>query len=340
MEEKTVILKNLEILDKLNINYIVKADHAFLDIKTKNVETGEDLSDFNSLSIELTGQYAGSWKRWSDASASGRSTDTLLQYLVKQKVLLLDDVKPFLSNSTEYENIKGKEVVIKDIEPYDFSNMVINPYPFKAENYLVNVRKIAQPIVKKLISENLIVQDGRGYLRYMWLNNENKFTGADVQGTNYNYERYGKRGTLKLVLPGSKGFFHIETTLAKSISDVTKVIIFEAPADLISYLEIKARLLKDQKAMLISMSGSATKIESTFSYLKEEFDIDINNIEVVIATDNDEAGDEAFKEANSLLSSTTKAIRELPNDGEKILVDGIATTVKDWNDYLKYQKSI
>ena len=306
----------LEALDAANVKYRIKGSHA-------------QLLDWDSLNIELTGKYKGSWKRWSNG-AHGHNEHDLLAYLAKDGLITYDVAK-----KAGASNLPDKEYEVEKTEPYNFKAMVTNPNTDLIDEYLIDTRNIAPAIVQFLHQKKIIVQDGRDNLIYLWTNAKGEYTGGDVQGIFYDQQKYGKRGTLKMILPGSKGFFHLETGDIKGdYSKVKQVILFEAPVDLISYVEIRQllNLTRLTNTMYISMSGAEAKVAETVKQLQAQFGLKAKNLCAVVATDNDQAGDAVLPKAKQFFGTVK---REIPNEGDSVFVDSQAIIPKDWNDFLK-----
>lgn len=306
----------LEALDAANVKYRIKGSHA-------------QLLDWDSLNIELTGKYKGSWKRWSNG-AHGHNEHDLLAYLAKDGLITYDVAK-----KAGASNLPDKEYEVEKTEPYNFKEMVTNPNTDLIDEYLIDTRNIAPAIVQFLHQKKIIVQDGRDNLIYLWTNAKDEYTGGDVQGIFYDQQKYGKRGTLKMILPGSKGFFHLETGDIKGdYSKVKQVILFEAPVDLISYVEIRQllNLTRLTNTMYISMSGAEAKVAETVKQLQAQFGLKAKKLCAVVATDNDQAGDAVLPKAKQFFGSVK---REIPNEGNSVFVDSQAIIPKDWNDFLK-----
>lgn len=309
----------LTALDMAHVKYRIKGSHA-------------QLLDWDSLNINLTGKYAGNWRRWSNG-VHGRNEHDLLAYLAKDGLITAE-----VARKAGASQIIDKEYQINKTEPYNFDEMVINPHTELVDEYLIDKRHISPVIVQFLHKKKLIVQDAHDDLLYLWTDAHNKYTGGDVQGVFYDYQKYGKRGTLKMILPGSTGFFHLETgDIAGNYTKVKQVILFEAPVDLISYLELSqlAGLPKLTNTMYISMSGAVAKLPETVKQMALKFNLKADTLTAVIATDNDSAGDAVLTKAKGLFAKTK---RILPNDGYSVFVNSQAVTPKDWNDYLKSLK--
>lgn len=316
MEKELIKSPVLAALDAANVKYRIKGSRA-------------QLVDWDSLNIELTGKYQGSWKRWSNG-VHGHDEHDLLTYLA-QDGLITAEVAKKAGASKDIDKVYK----VEKLEPYNFKEMVTNPHTELIDEYLTSKRNIAPVIVQFLHQKKLIVQDGRDNLIYLWTNAKGEYVGGDVQGIFYDYQKYGKRGTLKLILPGSKGFFHLETgDVNGDYHKVKQVILFEAPIDLISYLELSqlAKLPKLHNTMYISMSGASAKLPETVKHLRDQFGLSAKNLRAVIATDNDQAGDAVMTKATELFKETKRII---PNNGYSVFVNSKAIVPKDWNDYLK-----
>ena len=324
--------KTLAVLDALGLEYKIKHSTA-------------TLKEWDSLTIELAGDYAGFWTRWS-RSVKGRNHIDLVNYFVQEDLVTREDAERVLG-----QKLQGLEVEVKRSEAYDFSTMVTNPRTGKIEDWLVNTRKVNPDLVKRFIELGLVVCDGRGNIRFMWKSAQGTNIGADVQGIVYNTEEFGKRGTLKLILPGSNGFFNVKSSDVSSYDEVENIYITEAPIDLMSLIELGSvpESIREEspfelpnlkeKSLFIAVSGSITKLELTMNRLLTEFEIDGHKLKsIVVATDNDKTGLESFEWFRE--QGYTNAEQLLPNNDQNVLIDGVVTKVNDWNDLLKQVKSL
>ena len=329
-KKEQVRSKTLAVLDALGIAYKVKHSQAKLKV-------------WDSLSIELAGDYAGFWTRWS-RNVKGRNHIDLVNYMVQEGLVSQEDAQRVLGHP-----IEGTLIEVKKAEAYDFDGMVTNPRTKKIEDWLTKVRCINPSLIKRFIDLGLIVCDGRGNIRFLWKDPEGKVIGADVQGIERNEEEFGKRGYLKLILPGSHGFFNAKSADVADYSEVEHVYLTEAPIDMISLIELGA--VKDSaredssfefprlkpKSLFISLSGAVTKLETTMNRLLVEYNLDPHKLQsIVVATDNDKAGDEAYDwfAANGYKN----AERLIPNDDQNTLLDGVVGKVNDWNELLQRYK--
>lgn len=327
-EKITVKSKALYALDKLGIAYRIKGMDA-------------QLLDHDSLHIQLNEKYLDHWKRWSTGDF-GNDAKSLIYYLVQDGLIDITDsathkfVQEFLYDSKEFKD-KFKKIKTEKARPFNYDEMVTNPNHFIASKYLENVRHLNSVLVQEMFNKGLIVQDGRDNIRFLWKNADGKFVGAEVQGTRVDYEKFGKRGTLKMTMPGSKCFFNVSYG-----SEIQEVYLFEATIDLLSYIELLRFLNKplDGK-MFISMSGSVSKVVNVLNELTNEFGIDFNQVKVHFATDNDDAGNSAYLAGKKWLTehfSEATIKRNLPHNGADVMIDGVARSLKDWNEYLVFLK--
>lgn len=321
MQEIITKSKTLEMLDSLNIKYIVKNNIA-------------SLVDHDSLTIQLTGKYAESWKRWSTGDY-GRNHIDLLIYLNKIGQISNEEI-----DKINKEDLSGKKIAVKRVEKYNYKEEVTNPNTWKIKKYLTNKRFLSNEIVDLFIRGNKIVQDGRDNLRFHFSDLiTDQIIGAEIRGL----EKVNGK-TLRYIATGSEGYFYIKTS-----DFIQNIVILEAPIDLMSYYELE-RLsddvqensfynfpIKRPNTLYFSLSGSGSKIERAVQHL-EIAKIINPNVNIIVATDNDEAGGSVYNFFKSNKYSTYNLIRELPNKGDYYYENSIPKIIKDWNDLLKIFK--
>lgn len=331
----------LSVLKELQIPVIVKGNSA-------------ELKEHDSLRITLSGKYKDYWKRWS-TGAQGYGVSDLLSYLVSEGTVDPERANPYITGNY---SVKGEKVKVKKVQPTNFNQMVTDPQNEDIIRYLVDERKLSPLLIDKLVNNKLIVKDGRGNIRFMRYNPSGFWIGGDVQGIKPMISTDSEGNTvvsrpIKLSLPGSKGLFHI-LEKETDYSTVKTLYLTEAAIDMISFIELAS--VKDREEnnyalpeikgvgdMYISMSG-AGKIEYTLLELRDQYKVSLENLEeIVVATDNDEAGDSALKALKKLANSygvKGKITRLLPNGGNPYFdrKQSEMTTIKDWNDLLKLTK--
>lgn len=223
----------------------------------------------------------------------------------------------------------------------------------EARKYLKEQRSLSDETIDFFLSKNLLDQVTRTIDNYSepvivfkYLNEKKEILGGSLQGIKQNKEKYHKKGYLKQIMYGSKTTegFNIE------IGKANKIIIFEAPIDLMSYYELKKDWLKDVK--LIAMDGLKQEVierhyaqlvlkkpkEFTRENTRGLFKVLVNetiffeegeNREdlLTLAVDNDEAG---RKFVERLKKEKIKFKTDLPPLGK--------AEKTDWNDILKIKK--
>lgn len=223
----------------------------------------------------------------------------------------------------------------------------------EARKYLKEQRSLSDETIDFFLSKNLLEQVKRTVDNYSepvivfkYLNGKKEMVGGSLQGIKENKEKYDKKGYLKQIMYGSKTVegFNVE------IGEPNKLIIFEAPIDLMSYYELKKDKLKDVK--LVAMDGLKQEVierhyaqivlEKPKEFTKENtqglFKILVNetiffeegkNREdlLTLAVDNDEAG---RKFVERLKKEKIKFKTDLPPQGK--------AEKTDWNDILKHKK--
>ncbi|GAK31558.1 hypothetical protein WOSG25_110360 [Weissella oryzae SG25] len=198
-------------------------------------------------------------------------------------------------------------------------------------NYLINERKMNPKFVDRLF-ENGYAFEGKPYkdstteskvrlqapIYFPWRDENNNIVGADRQGTTVNFEKYSKRGTEKKIQRGSNSEYGYNLKFG---SGADKLIVFEAPIDLLSYVQQNIKTLGKENTTVMALSGSSyQKVFKQLQRMDSEYGKVIDKL--VIATDNDLTGYRVannFNFDNDMLTVT----RQIPVSG------------KDWNDQLK-----
>lgn len=197
--------------------------------------------------------------------------------------------KTFKSKKEEKIEIKKFEINIKD----DFE---------KIKEYLCDKRKLSVDIVKPLYDKKLIQIDRRNNILFTIKDKYGDVVGYDIIGTSE--KRFRANTSLE---PCGTNFYN-------SINP-KELYLFEAPIDVLSYLEMKKEDNKIfEKARFLSLSGLREDIAK--HYLTKELE------KIVICVDNDEAG-----------NNFTKEIKEKYKD--KYIIEREIPKQKDWNDDLK-----
>lgn len=196
--------------------------------------------------------------------------------------------------SIEYKPNFKRESVIKEKIKFE------QPKPAsdckRVYAYLINQRGISANLITELIRNKLLYQDMNGNAVFLHRDKDGKAIGADVQGT-LSEKRY------KGIVPGSDGTF----TYQKGIT-YDKVFLFEAPIDLISYVQMHPEVTN---ACFVSMGG--LKPNKVAEYLNND------KLKIVSCVDNDIYG----KRFNNriLFEKMTSKFKDVPLEERKIDVN-------------------
>ncbi|MBS0949229.1 toprim domain-containing protein [Weissella minor] len=291
---------------------LVEHDSLVIDtVKNRFIwnKTGDagDLGDFIQAYEGVTSKEA--WSRW---AAYGRE----------------------VKNSDE-DVVDKYRSQVHEVPPFDFSKWKTSDTTRTAREYLVNKRGLdpdfVEPLIKSgYIQQGISVKDKQTneWLKppvlFPWGDENGKVVGLDQQGTSIDFEKYGKRGTEKRIAPGSQNEDYGYNFQFGNGSD--KLVVFEAPIDLLSYAQQNLPNLKQENATLLSLSGTNShKIWKQMDRMLHE-----NGKvpgKVIVATDNDVAGFKVAQWLNRFESSEIEMVRQIPVEG------------KDWNDQLKSGKT-
>lgn len=170
--------------------------------------------------------------------------------------------------------------------------------------YLIKSRKLDQALVQQLVKDKKLYED---------TNQNCVFVGYDREGI----ARFASMRGTKTQQPYKGDAAGSDKQYAFSCEGNTEtVFIFEAPIDLLSYktlLKQAGRLTEDHYITLAGISIAALE-----RYLMDHPDIR----KLVVCTDNDEAGEEAFRQIYKAYSKTHEVRRQSPKP------------YKDFNEYL------
>ena len=170
--------------------------------------------------------------------------------------------------------------------------------------YLTEERKLPQDLIEEFISEGLIYEDAKHH--------NVVFVGKDINGIPRYAHCRGIADKFRMDVAGSDksyGFCHR--------GKGTELYVFEAPIDLLSYITLYPADWKERS--YLSLGGVSPKALERF--LSERKDIE----SIFIATDNDEAGNNAAEKLAELFPEEKSVYRLLPN-------------AKDWNEDLVNDK--
>lgn len=195
-----------------------------------------------------------------------------------------------------------------EIKPQEKHELVLpepNDNAKRVYAYLMQQRGIEPEIITELIRRKLIYQDKRGNAVFVHKAQDDKTIGADIIGT-YSEKRY------KGIAPGSDGVFKVTKG-----SDINKVYVFEAPIDLLSFMQLHKDI---NNALFISMGGLKPQFLS--EYLNND------KYTVISCVDNDRAG-KAFNDR--ILYD--KMLQNIPKD---LITEKTADIDNDYVKNIKY----
>ena len=169
-------------------------------------------------------------------------------------------------------------------------------------DYLTKTRGLPEHVIEPLIDQGVIYPDSRRNAVFLCHDPEGSITGAELRGTSST--------PFKGMVPGSRrgiGFFTV------SQPQPAELVIVESALDAISY----RALFPSAAATIVSTAGVMPNCPALLVLAKK-----LGVIDIVIAYDNDVAGDTAAEQLMAALSGTGLTLhRRVPQE-------------KDWNDIL------
>lgn len=211
--------------------------------------------DHDSFKIDT---YKNTW-HWYSRGTYG-DTINLVQEI--RQVSYADAMK-FLETG-QFPEAKPMEEVR---QPFRYS---LNSYeqPFReARNYLKEVRSLSDETINFFLEKGVLAQarrrDRDGFtedvLVFKYLDKSQTIVGASLQGLSPYPERYEGKGYLKQIMYQSEG----NAGLNVSIGSPKRLIVAEAPIDLMSYYELHKDQLEDVR--LVAMEGLKEGIVSRYA---------------------------------------------------------------------------
>lgn len=175
----------------------------------------------------------------------------------------------------------------------------------EVQRYLTKSRKLSEPLIQVLHTNNLIYADKNANAVFIMRNLAGETTGAYLRGT------IGKRNPFIGFAPDTKrtaGWFHL-TIGGQSSDPITRAVLVKSPIEALSI----ASLMGNSEKTLYLAADSARSLPISESF---------RNIPTIIAAyDNDPAGDEISKQIKELIPHATR----------------LRPKAKDWNEQLEKQ---
>jgi hypothetical protein len=275
--------------------------------------------DHDSLVIDRAKNYF----QWNSRGFGGNTIKFAQTFLTDPHKIDSTRFKDAVGLLLDRNNLKHSEVAYQHT-PYVYDPKLTATDFSQARRYLVTVRKLSPTLVDQLHEEGLIQQNIVGSALFLWRDPAtNEIMGSTIQGTHIDHQRYGKRGTFKQIEQNSTSGYGF----AVGPADADTLRFFEAPIDLISYIQLKGQ---DPHTQYVAMNG--LKEEVVTHYLAEN----IKNRptvpdKIAFNVDNDAAG-QKFADQFLVLGWTDRrngkelaVERELPGDER--------TPVAYWRDY-------
>lgn len=310
---------NANILDLCNFFNIslVKEGQALRGIEHDSLVINPDKNMYYWNSRDLRGK--GGWSFIKNYVLDDNDNHIPKREFVKQ---MKDIGNQLIGNVSKFES----PTVAEKVQPYIYPKEHIVNNIKDVKNYLVKRRKIDPHLVDWLHANGLLDQDKLDNAVFVERNLfNNKIVGSVLQGTHIDYQKYGKRGTTKIIDKNSEPYSAWHFTIGKP----ENVRFFESPIDAMSFYQLNS----SQNSIFISMNGLKKEIVSKYltevdSLLATKYHSGIRTI--ALGVDNDKAGKQF---------AATESQYKFRNAQGKIVNIEHATPRKDigkdWNDVLK-----
>lgn len=187
--------------------------------------------------------------------------------------------------------------------------------------YLIRQRHLKPSLVRFLADQGLVTSDEHHNIVFNWFDSHQCLVGQDVQGTVINHQRFGKRGTYKRIVAGSKPHFGFNVRFSGQFEHL---YVFESPLDLLSYWQMYRGELKNTQ--LLSLSGASSKLKTINEYVQDQLATNGIPPYIHLAPDNDGAGRE-------LIQKFTQVRLGNQEQHSQSLVEW--SIAKDWNEQLQ-----
>ena len=287
------------------------------------------LMDHDSLVIDtrITDQKKCETFFWNSKGIGGNLYQFMREYLGMESTDILKELKKL---SPELSKAVANRYEDKKYAPEKWKNKGNHE---QVKDYLINKRKLSTRLVNGLINRDLLRELKYGDALFVW-KEKGQEVGSDIQGTRIDHEKYGDRGTKKMVVPGSKknyGFnFSVRTKANKQ-----KFFIFESPIDALSFYQTyipQNYQKKDEGYRFISLNGAGTKLETIGEFFKTVGVPD----ELHLNFDADKAGVKAFMKF--VVDADIGFESKFATDEKQVKVYADipkSVDVKDWNEALQ-----
>ncbi|QFR23627.1 DUF3991 domain-containing protein [Schleiferilactobacillus harbinensis] len=286
---------------------------------TSETERFYRMTEHDSLVIDRAKNYF----HWNSRGFGGNTIKFAQTFLTDPHKTDSARFKDAVGLLLDRNNLKHSEVAYQHT-PYVYDPKLISTDFRQAREYLINKRNLSPALVDQFHKEGLAQQNKVGSAVFLWVDpGTDEVMGSTIQGTRIDHQRYGKRGTYKQIERNSTSGYGF----AVGPADADTLRFFEAPIDLMSYIQLKGQ---DVRTQYVAMNG--LKEEVITHYLADN----IKNRptvpdRMVFNVDNDAAG-QRFVDQFLVLNWTDRrngkelaVERELPGDDR--------TPVSYWRDY-------
>lgn len=266
-------------------------------------------------SLIITYKFYKPFYFWAnEGQMKGDIIDFVMRNIIKGSFKDAIDYLSSYLNIENYDNLGGNSC---NSNIKNNTNLNINKGKIKIEYakdmkrayaYLCKTRKLDFDVVNIFVKNKLIRQDSKNNVIFLYKDMQGEVVGAEQVGT-YTDKRF------KGIIKNSDERYGF--TFAND-DDVTSIIVFEAPIDMISYFQLNQSNLN--KTLLLSIGGTQ-KSKMIETYIKEYKKIK----NIIVAVDNDDAGGFCFQDIKNMYSNMNII------DGRERLKE---KNVKDWNELL------
>lgn len=235
----------------------------------------------------------GKWY-WNSRSEGGYGAISLARKLYD--LSFQDAVRDVNNQGISLEQQRDRRIQNrKEKREFKYPHQYESSTQYNIKEYLTNKRSLETRTVEALIKKGYVAEDKLKNCVFKWID-KGKIVGADRQGTvkmkNGNY--------FKQIVANSKedGGFQFDVGVPN------KIAVFESPIDAISYYD----LFKPNDIRLKSMSGLKDRTFATAlkDFVKECNEKNIKIKKVIIAVDNDQAGEEFSKKWTNMIGSSER----------------------------------
>lgn len=200
-------------------------------------------------------------------------------------------------------------------ERFRYSNRQESRNFSKANDYLTKVRKLDPTTVRKLNQAGLIKQDKQGNVMFMWRDplNKNKVVGVSVQGTTIDYDKYGKRGTLKRIERNSDSKMGWSFDVNTNGKAPKNLVFCESSIDAISYYDSARKTgHKLDSTRIVSMEGlKQNTVKNYIEITQAQLTMEGKKLTSVrFGVDRDEAGTTFIQKMRKEQEQAVKAVNQ------------------------------